>query len=302
MDTFLRIGELARRTGISTHALRVWEDRYQLLTPERSANGYRRYSLEDESRVREMMRLRAQGVAASAAAARVLAGALARSRPHDLDALLGDLLAAFSSYDEATAHATIDAALVGHPVDEVLDRLFFPSLRRLGENWEAGEITVAQEHYASGLIRGRMLALGPELSRGSRADSAFRPVAVLACTTHERHDIGLLALDLLLRRDGWQITFLGADTPVPSVVELARDLGADLVVLGGTEPHMYAAQLAHHAADLATLPTRTTLALAGGAVTPELAETYGAIALALDPVAAAREMTARLARRSGAAR
>jgi methanogenic corrinoid protein MtbC1 len=294
VETLVRIGELARRTGVSTHALRVWENRYQLLTPQRSANGYRRYSAEDERRVREMMRLRDQGVAAGDAAARVLAGALGRSRPQDLDWLLGDLLAAFTAYDESTAHAVIDAALVGHPLEQVLDRLFFPALRNLGDAWEVGEVSVAQEHYASSLIRGRMLGLGPELSRASRSADGQMPVAVLACTTHERHDIGLLALDLLLRRDGWQVTFLGADTPVPSVVELATDLGAALVVLAGTEPHMYAAQLEHHAGTLADLPSGTTLAVAGGAATRAIAASYGALLLPPDPVVAARELTARL--------
>jgi methanogenic corrinoid protein MtbC1 len=290
--SFLRIGELSRRTGVSTHALRVWEDRYQLLSPERSANGYRHYTAEDERRVREMSRLRAQGVAAVDSAARVLAGALGRSRPQDLEALLRDLLAAFSAYDEPTAHAVIDAGLVGHPLEEVLEGLFFTCLRRLGDAWECGEVTVAQEHYASGLIRGRMLALGPGLSRAAHAERDPQPVAVLACTTHERHDIGLLGFDLLLRRDGWQVTFLGADTPVPTVVDLARDLGADLMVLCGTEPHMYAAQLEHHRTELAGLPPRTTLALAGAAATPEMARAYAATVLPADPVVAARAVTA----------
>lgn len=292
MDTLLRIGELATRTGVSTHALRVWENRYRLLAPQRSTNGYRHYTTEDERRVREMVRLRALGVTASDAAARVLAGALGRSRPQDLDVLLGDLLAAFSSYDEPAAHAVIDAALVGHRFDQVLRRVLFPALRQLGDSWEGGEITVAQEHYASSLIRGRMLALGPELSRDSVAAGTPAPVAVLACTTHERHDIGLLALDLLLRREGWQVTFLGADTPIPAVVELAGDLGARVVVLCATEPHMYAAQLEHHATELAGLSRGTTLALAGGAATPELATSHGAALLPPDPVIAAAELTA----------
>jgi DNA-binding transcriptional MerR regulator/methylmalonyl-CoA mutase cobalamin-binding subunit len=301
VDSFLRIGELSRRTGASTHALRVWEDRYRLLSPQRSANGYRHYTAEDERRVRDMIRLRAQGVSAADSAARVLAGALERSRPRDLDALLHDLLTAFSSYDEARAHAVIDAGLVGHSLEEVLERLLFPCLRRLGDAWECGEVTVAQEHYASGLIRGRMTALGPELSRTARPGPEASRVAVLACTTHERHDIGLLGFDLLLRRDGWQVTFLGADTPVPTVVDLALDLGADLVVLCGTEPHMYAAQLEHHAAELATLPHRTTLALAGDGATREMATRYAATVLPSDPVRAARQMTARPARHAAGA-
>lgn len=291
MESQLRIGELARRTGVSTHVLRVWENRYLLLTPVRSENGYRRYSLEDERRVREMLRLQAQGVTAAEAAARVLAGTRGQAGPDDLETLLSDLLAAFTSYDEPTTHAVIDAALVAHPLEEVIERLFFSALRRLGDAWAAGEASIAQEHYASSLIRGRMLALGPEVSRAVGGGGHPAPVAVLACTAHEHHDIALLALDLMLRRQGWQVTFLGADTPVSSIVDLAADLDAALVVLAGTEPRTYAAELGQHAALLAGLPEATTLALAGVAATPELAQAHGATVLPFDPVVAAAELT-----------
>ena len=73
MDTRLWIGALAERTGVSTHVLRVWEERYGLLTPERSPSGYRIYGPDDERRVREMVALRDRGIAAGNAAAMVLA-------------------------------------------------------------------------------------------------------------------------------------------------------------------------------------------------------------------------------------
>ncbi|MDQ6642343.1 MAG: MerR family transcriptional regulator [Actinomycetota bacterium] len=293
METVLRIGELALRTGASAHALRVWENRYQLVTPQRTANGYRLYTTEDEQRVREMMRLRAQGVAAAVAAERVLDTALGRGRPQDLEALLVDLRSAFASYDDATAHTIIDAALAGHPIERVLEEFVFPCLRRLGEDWEAGVLTVADEHYASGLIRGRLLALAPDLGREPAALATdARPSAVLACTPHQHHDIALLALSLMLRLAGWQVTFLGADTPVQDSASLAGDLGADVLVLCGTEPHMFAAQLEQFADVLASVRTGRTLALAGPAATPALADRHCSTLLQPDPAAAAAALAA----------
>src|SRR5438132_2117314 len=66
----VRIGELSRRTGVSAELLRAWEQRYGLLRPERSAGGFRLYSVGDESRVRRMPALIASGVWASEGAAR----------------------------------------------------------------------------------------------------------------------------------------------------------------------------------------------------------------------------------------
>ncbi|MGI9156332.1 MAG: MerR family transcriptional regulator [Marmoricola sp.] len=298
MDGSLRIGELARRTGVSTHALRVWEERYQLLTPQRAANGYRAYTVEDEQRVRGMVRLRAQGVGAAAAAGRVLDAALGRSRPTELEVLLGDLLAAFSGYDEARAQTAMDLALVGHPIDQILDRVFFPALRHLGDAWEKGEISVAQEHYASGLIRARMMGLGSatpskltaEVTRRAGGTQGSAGSAVLACTPHEQHDIGLLALNLLLRVAGWRVTFLGADTPVESAAILTEELGADVLVLCGSEPRMFAAQLEHHASALRDLPA--TLAVAGRAAGPAVADRLGAVLLASGPAEAVDVLSA----------
>jgi MerR family transcriptional regulator, light-induced transcriptional regulator len=287
MDTRLWIGALAERTGVSTHLLRVWEERYGLLAPERSSSGYRIYGADDERRVREMVALRARGMAAGDAAAMVLAAVPAQETVA-LEGLLPALGDAIAGFDEPGTHAVIDQALAGHDAIDVVDRLLFPCLRRLGEKWESGEITIAQEHFGSGLIRGRMLALTPRLET-SRDDTR---VAVLACPTHERHDIGLLALCLVLRRSGWAVTFLGADTPVPDVVDAACDVGAGVVMLAGTEPHMFAAQLEQHAGDLDRLPSGTVLALGGRAASASLADRYGAVHLASDPFTAGAELDA----------
>lgn len=287
----MRIGELARRTGVSTHLLRVWEDRYRLLIPGRAANGYRTYTAEDEQRVLGMVRLRDQGVGAAVAAELMLDAALARSQPVDLDVLCGDLLAAFAAYDEARAKAVMDLALAGGRVDQILDRVFLPALRHLGDAWAAGEISVAQEHYASGQVRAKMMSLAPELGRVGAADDTS-PLAVLACTPHERHDIGLLALDLLLRIAGWRVRFLGADTPVESSTALTEELGADVLVLCGTEPRMFAAQLEQHVGALVRLSQlHVTLVVAGPAATPAVAGRLGAVLLPSDP----REAADRLA-------
>jgi MerR family transcriptional regulator, light-induced transcriptional regulator len=69
-----RIGELARRTGVSPALLRAWETRYHLLNPSRSAGGFRLYSEEDETRVRRMRSLQEEGLSASEAARSALTG------------------------------------------------------------------------------------------------------------------------------------------------------------------------------------------------------------------------------------
>ena len=105
-----------------------------------------------------------------------------------------------------------------------------PLLHELGERLGAGGDQVAQEHFASQLVRGRLLGLARGWDRGSG------PRAVLACPPGELHDLGLLVFGLALREHGWRITFLGADTPVETLADTVARLEPDAVVLAVANP------------------------------------------------------------------
>jgi len=275
-----RIGELARRTGTSPELLRAWERRYGLLEPARTQGGFRLYSDEDERRVRAMQGELERGAAAAQAAERALAGAAVPEEAgaaDDADSLVEALLA----FDEGRAQAIFDRALAVYSVDAVLGRLALPALRSVGERWSAGEATVAQEHFASTLLRGRLLGL----ARGWGAGTG--PRALLACPPGEQHDLGLIAFGLALRGRGWRVVFLGPDTPVATVAEEAARLRPELVVLAFARTDGDGV-----IAELAELGRSVRLAVGGGAATPELADAVGAVLLEPDPVAAAEALTA----------
>jgi DNA-binding transcriptional MerR regulator len=119
-EATLRIGELARRSGVSTDVLRAWERRYGLLEPTRTAAGYRLYSADDEARVRSMRAHLAQGLSA-AEAARLARDATAAAKPDGAPADLAEALwSALDSFDDAGAQAAFDrlaAAFSTSPAD-----------------------------------------------------------------------------------------------------------------------------------------------------------------------------------------
>src|SRR5581483_7693871 len=121
------------------------------------------------------------------------------------------LVAAAHDYDEGAVHAALDEALAGFSLETVLQELILPALREIGTEWERGALEVGQEHFASNLVRERLLALARHWGRGGG------PLATLACAPGERHDIGLIAFGLVLRSHGWRILFLGADTPIATL-------------------------------------------------------------------------------------
>ena len=279
MDERIRIGELARRTGVSPELLRAWEQRYGLLQPSRSAGGFRLYSAADEIRIRRMTRLIADGVSAAEAARQ--AGTASEEQPTVeapiVDQLADRLRTALDSFHGGAAHAALDRLLTSVSLDVVLADVVLPYLRDLGDRWAAGRASVAQEHFASNLIRGRLLALARDWDTGDG------PALLLACLPGEAHDLGLIVFGLLTAQRGWRVTFLGADTPIDTLNAGIHKIQPTLTVLVTTTPSL----LATYADDLRNITALTPTAIAGIADTQAIAE-VGATALPTDIVQAAR--------------
>lgn len=300
----VRIGELSRRVGVNPGTLRAWERRYGILSPLRTESGYRLYTAEDEARIRQLTRLRAQGVA-TAEAARLARefphlaietgkGAAEHAAPSQVGARVAGraasseedvgapaptslrdpvseermtrLAAVLDRFDNYAANAEIDRAIAELPLTELIEGVIMPVLRGLGERWKQGEVTPAQEHFASNLIRGRLMNMsrGRELPTGS--------LALLACASGEQHDIGLLSFGLLLRERGWRIVFIGQDTPAANVAEAASTLAPDAVVLAGVEPR----RLRDAASELKVIAGTFDLYIGGRAASRRFAARIGA--------------------------
>jgi MerR family transcriptional regulator, light-induced transcriptional regulator len=284
----VRIGELSRRVGVSSELLRAWERRYSLLSPTRTTGGFRLYDDEDERRVRRMLDHLRAGVSAAQAAGLIrLELGQVESDGGD-DAVVfepgGDQLRRpLDQFDDPGAHAALDRLLSIFSVEAVLRDEVLPYLHELGERWQRGEASIAQEHFASALLRGRLLGL----ARGW--GSGRGPQALLACVPAEQHDLGLICFGLALRRQGWRIAFLGPDTPLATTAETARLLRPALVVVSATLSN----QPVNAEGGLAEVAATGPLALAGSGLSASVAETVGARYLEVDPVTAAAEVAVR---------
>jgi MerR family transcriptional regulator, light-induced transcriptional regulator len=255
----LAIGELAARLGISVPLLRVWEQRYGVIEPTRTAGGARRYTLQDELRLRAMVAMVQRGVTAGEAARALLTeatGALGLREEPALAVYRRQLEDGCRTFDEPGVQDALDRLLAAFDVRAVLGEVVLPFLRQLGERWEQGEATVAEEHFASTLIRSRLLGLARGWGHG------VGRTALLACAPGELHDIGLIAFGIALRQAGWRIVFLGPDTPLEAIEQAADGVEADVAVVSAVTP-----ALLDDARRNLRLPPTVSLALGGrGAV------------------------------------
>jgi methanogenic corrinoid protein MtbC1 len=213
----LNIAALTKRTGVPQDTIRKWEQRYGVLKPERTAGGQRRYTELDVARVEWLKARLGEGYRIGEAAS--LLGAGDRVPLSNID-LRNEIVDATLRSDVAGLGNLVEQTLSLSTLQEAFFDVLAPALIDVGTRWEAGEISVAQEHLASSTVRSAMQRLLADARAGVRG------VAVLACVPGERHEIGLLMFAVLLRAEGWQVAYLGADTPVADAVELARNLGA----------------------------------------------------------------------------
>ena len=275
----MQIGDFSRSVGVSADVLRAWERRYGLPRPARTANGRRLYGRADEQLVRAMRRELERGVPAAEAARLATSADTEPAAPErfengELDRLKRALRRALSRFDDAGAHEQLDRLFAVYSTDTALSQVVLPTLRELGERWACGEIGVGDEHFASNLIHGRLLSLA------RKWDSGHGPRALLAAPPGELHTMGLLAFGLALWTRGWRITYLGADTPVAALAQLADTLDPAQVVLASARADAYV-----RAGDaLAELAARVPLAVAGAGAHPGLGSRLGAAVLQGDPV------------------
>ncbi len=230
------IREAAHRAGVTPEVLRAWERRYGVVTPERTASGYRLYDDAAIARLRSMRRLIDQGWTASSAAQHIVtapdAGVLTDPSKSQPDATATEMAQRF-----VTAAAAMNAAGVEAVLDEMLsrasfevavDRYLFPALRALGDEWAEGDLSVAAEHAASAAVHRRLGAAFDAAASGTHDQS---PVLV-GLAPGARHEFGALAFAVAARRSGLPVEYLGPDLPVEDWERAGRATGARAVIIG----------------------------------------------------------------------
>jgi methanogenic corrinoid protein MtbC1 len=231
-----------------------------------------------------MQRYLAEGVPPAQAAELTIAARFAVSvgggrqvPPHDVTTAHDEIRKALARFDETSAQRTLERLFAAFTPTTVTRDVLLPYMHELGEQWSAGRVTVAQEHFATNFFQARLYALARGWDRG------LGPCALLACAPNEQHTLALMVFGIALHELGWRITYLGADTPIEALSEVAEIVRPELTVVAATMRQ----RLPRHAGQLSTFTDKWSLALGGPGVSARLAKQTGARHLQGDPVTAA---------------
>jgi DNA-binding transcriptional MerR regulator len=263
MSAGLNIAALARRTGVAPDTLRKWEQRYQILRPTRTAGGQRRYSERDVARVEWLCERLREGYRIGEAASLLGTADVTPTRsPHDH---LGAMLAALDAGEPGQVGLLVDQALALHGVDATFDDILVPLLHEVGRRWQDRELAIGDEHLVTETVRSRLGHLLADAGSGGHG------AAVLACAPGEQHELGLMMVAIRLRRDGWRVVYLGANTPLADAVAMARRQDARLLGISVTTPQNLSQLQATPAGD------DLTVVLGGAAASAGAAKRLGAV-------------------------
>ncbi|MCA9838176.1 MAG: cobalamin-dependent protein [Trueperaceae bacterium] len=223
------VNEVEERTQVPSSTLRQWERRYGFPMPARSESGYRLYSDLDLEQISSMKRYIEDGVPASRAAALVKNAQRNSSVQTSCEDLAAALVEALVDLDEAKADSLLSEAYALHPIEKVLVEIIRPVMFELGERWHNAEINTTTEHFASSYIQGKMRGL---FSLGG--SSQFGPVVIVACAPKDQHELGALMLAILLRRKGYRVYFVGANTPIEDLKLMANEVDPRVVMISAS--------------------------------------------------------------------
>jgi MerR family transcriptional regulator, light-induced transcriptional regulator len=242
---------VTRRTGLTSHAIRVWEKRYNAVEPERTDANRRLYSEADIERLIDLHRATQQGhsigriAQLSASELRTLVEEeapsfipntpqLAPLSPLGIDSerdFVTASLEAIRALDAPALEAELTRAEVSMGRKKLLTTVIEPTMQQVGELWSKGELRVADEHLATSVIR---TFLGAMHATHRPADGA--PLLICTTPSSQWHEIGALLASLTAQSEGWRTLYLGPNLPAEEIAATALNSGARAIALSIVYP------------------------------------------------------------------
>ncbi len=218
------IKDLERLSGIKAHTIRIWEKRYSLIAPQRTATNIRHYCDGELKKLLNISLLNRNGIKISILAnlsneeINEKINQLIYSH-RDTETIIEHLAIAMIDLDEARLEKILSRAIMQLGFEETIIKVFYPFLIKIGVLWQTGIINPAQEHFISYLIRRKLLvaidALMTTSNPGSKRFALFLPEG-------EYHELGLLFFYYLIKRRGHQVIYFGQSVPLNDLFETKK--------------------------------------------------------------------------------
>lgn len=235
-----QITELEQLTGIKAHTIRIWEKRYNLIEPDRTSTNYRRYNDEQVRKILNVSTLLTNGYKISKIAA--LSEKEIYTRIHEIQSntsddvistgFINELIASMISFDESGFEKTYSAVINRLGLYDAMLQVFYPLLNKIGLLWSTSDVNPAQEHFASCLIKRKIMAATDGLPAPKNKKKKF----LLLLIPDEMHEISLLFANYIIRSKGYETIYLGQDVPYENISLVLKQTKPNVLLTFFTTP------------------------------------------------------------------
>jgi DNA-binding transcriptional MerR regulator len=221
MDQFT-ISELQKYSGVNVHSIRAWEKRYNALTPHRTQGNTRYYDgdqlrrllnivslMNDEYKVSELCSM--SDLKLSRLLQIKLEGEKTQSENDEF--LVSQMVASAMRFDESLFDKIFLRAVAKYNLEGAYLKVIYPAVQRLGVLWTIDGISPAQEHFATHLVKQKLISSVDILPINHHSKKNW----LLFLPEGEFHEIGLLMANYLIRNAGQRTTYLGANVPFGTI-------------------------------------------------------------------------------------
>lgn len=219
------IKDIEALTGIKSHTLRIWEQRYSILEPSRTSTNIRTYSEEDLRTILNVNVLYRFGYKISKIASwsddqRREIVLKTSEQMVSTDLQLQGLVTAMMNLDEESLENILDNSFKEIGVEGTTEKLIFPFLKHIGYLWQVGTVDPAFEHFVSQIIRKKLMMACSSVTKLS--EQANPKKFLLFLPAGEPHEIGLLLASYIIKDAGHKVLYLGADLPHQDLIRVVE--------------------------------------------------------------------------------
>ena len=229
MQTY-SIADLEKLSGIKSHTIRIWEKRYNIVSPERSDTNIRAYNDDQLKKILNISFLINNGLKISKIASLSLDELSSKvisltSNSASFEAQINSFVICSLQFDEPLFNRTYQSLRKDYNLSFVYENVFIPTLRRIGALWSSGELFPAQEHFLSNLIKQKFYHAIEDVDSPVRKNKK----AYLFLPPWEDHDFALLYANMILKENGFDIVNVGKTISFESILQCIEKIKPDIL-------------------------------------------------------------------------
>lgn len=226
------INDLEKLSGIKAHTIRIWEKRYNIVTPSRTDSNIRYYSDYDLKRILNISTLNKHGFKISHIARMEEDDVKEKimeisGNNHDYESIINGLIVSMIELNEDSFEQILSNAAIKLGFEKTVTHALYPFLEKVGTLWQIGTVNPAQEHFITNLIRQKLIIA---IDGQARTPSADAKTFLLFLPENELHELGLLFYSFLLRKNGYKVIYLGQSVPFNDLLEVIRIRNTDYLL------------------------------------------------------------------------